>query len=256
MKKIRTIVVEDEYLNRNLITKIVQTIDSNFEIVAEAENIDIAFELINTYKPDLIFLDIKMPGGNGFELLARFEKPDFEVVFITGFDEYALHAFNFNALDYVLKPIDLEKFKITLEKVSTRIKSKLSIIHNLKEILDTYDTDNLYIKKIPIHYKDKVELIDVNDIMSVNADFGCTVFKTINNGNFITSKQLSMFEFILEQFSFFIKINKGIYVNTNYIKNYTKSHICIITLINEDAYEVSRRKKTEILTLLAIKPIF
>lgn len=250
MKKIKSIVIEDEYLNRDLITKLINRLDPNFEIVGEAENIDSGFDLITECNPDLVFLDIKMPGGNGFELLKRFEKPNFEVVFITGFDEYALQAFEYNALDYILKPIDTGKLKNTLEKVYNRISSKLPLVNNFKEILDTYNKDYTSITKIPIHYKDKVFLLDVNEILSVQTAGGYTVFKTKNLEDYMSSKQLSSFEFILDNCQNFRRLNKSVYINLNNIKNYSKGLICEITLTDGSVFEVSRRKKTEILALL------
>ncbi len=250
MMKIRTLIIDDEYLNRDLISKLIQRTSANFEVIGEAENIDDAFDLIIERNPDLIFLDIKMPGGNGFELLKRFENPAFEVVFITGFDEYALQAFEFNALDYVLKPVDTIKLKVTLNKVYNRITSKLSIINNFKEILDIYNTNNYLISKIPIHYKDKVELIEIKEILSIEADAGYTIFKISNDSEYTSAKQFSCFEFIIEKFPNFIKINKGTYINLNFLKNYSKGESCLIQLKNEHYYEVSRRKKTEILSFL------
>jgi len=250
--KIRTIVIDDEYLNREVISILVKNANVNFEIVGQAENIDEAYRLISECKPDLIFLDIKMPGGNGFELLSRFDNPNFEVVFITGFDEYALQAFNFNALDYVLKPIDTDKLKNTLRKVYTRINSKISIDNNLKDVLAMYSVDNHFISKIPVHCHDKVELLEIANILSIKAVEGCTVFKILNSNELVSSKQFSSFEFLLGKFSYFIKIAKGVYINVNYIKNYSKGTECTITMKNNDTYEVSRRKKSEILSLLEL----
>jgi two-component system LytT family response regulator len=248
--KVRTIIIDDEYSSRDLIVKLIQKLNINFEIIGTAENIDMGFDIISKEQPDLVFLDIKMPGGNGFQLLNRFEKPNFEVVFITGFDEYALQAFAFNALDYVLKPIDTTKLNITLNKVYERITSKLSIVNNFREIINIYNVDNHLISKIPVHHNDKVELLDIKEIISVEANEGCTVFRVSNNSEFVSSKQLSTFEFIFDKYSFFVRINKSTYVNTDFIRNYSKGSDCFIQMKNNQYYEVSRRKKTEILKIL------
>lgn len=250
MMRIKTLVIDDEYLNRDLIIKLIQKLNNNFDIIGDAENIDDAFDLIQKHNPDLIFLDIKMPGGSGFDLLSRFKDVNFEVVFVTGFDEYAIQAFEFNALDYVLKPIDTIKLKATLDKVFYRISSKLSIVNNFKEILSVYNPDSHFISKIPIHKNDIVELIDVSEIVSIEANEGYTIFKTFSKGNYTSAKQLSSFEFIIEKNKSFVKINKGVFINLNYLESYSKSNFCIIKLKNDDLYEVSRRKKTEILSIL------
>lgn len=252
MNKIRTIVVDDEYLNRDLVRQLIESIDLNFEIVADAENIDVAFDIINKYNPDVIFLDIKMPDGTGFDLLKKFKDPKFEVIFITGFDEYAIKAFEFNALDYVLKPIDMDKLKITLQRVFKRISEK-KINGNIYNILDSYNNDYSKINKIPIHLNDKVFLLDIDKIISIRSDRGYTFFKTTDGVEFLSSKQLNSFEFIFNNDRKFCRINKSIYVNLLFIKSYSKGNICEITLVDNSAFEVSRRKKTEILALLELK---
>lgn len=250
MNKINAIVIDDESLNRDLITKLILKTNNNFNIIACAEDISLAYNLINEYRPDVIFLDIKMPMGSGFDLLKRFDNPEFEVVFVTGFDKYAIKAFDFNALDYILKPIDVSKLRVTLEKVQKRIFDKLYLPNNLKEILSSCDEAGFIITKIPIHDKDKVLLIDLKDVISIEADFGYTKFIMIDSKYYVSAKQLSSFEFIIDSHNNFIKINKGLYINANFIKNYSKGVICIINMINNSSYEVSRRKKGEILSLL------
>ncbi len=120
MNKIRTVVVDDEYFNRGLITMLIGNMSERFEIVGEAENLRDGYKMVERLNPDVVFLDIKMPDGSGFELLRMFDRLSFEVVFVTGFDDFTLKAFEFNALDYILKPIDLDKFKQTLDKIEYR----------------------------------------------------------------------------------------------------------------------------------------
>jgi two-component system LytT family response regulator len=250
MKWINSIVVDDEYLNRELITSLIESADINFKVIAKASNIDMAFDLIKEHKPDVIFLDIKMPNGSGFDLLRRFEKYDFEVVFITGYDEYAIQAFDFNALDYILKPIDSDKLIRTLKKVIDRLNDKVLIKFDFKELIDSYNVESNEINKIPIHANNKVFLLNVNDIISLTTVNGYSIFKTINNEEWVSSKQFSSFEFIFDSNIFFCKINKGIYININFIKSYSKGKFCEVTMKDSSIYGISRRKKAEILKIL------
>lgn len=253
MIRIRAVVIDDEFYNRDLISKLILNTNSNFEIVGIAENIEEGFELINLKNPDVIFLDIKMPEGSGFDLLRKFENPNFEVVFVTGFDEYAIKAFNFNALDYVLKPIDTTKLKLTLDKVQNRVYNRHLLSGSINQVIQSYNANNT-ISKIPVHFNDKVFLLDVNDIISIQSEDGYTSFYCCSNLNkFTSSKQLSDYEFIIIDYHNFIKLNKSVYINLNYVKNYTKGLICMVTLTNDVVFEVSRRKKTEILELLDLK---
>lgn len=250
MNKINALVIDDEFANRDLIAQLIVKINENFNILGTAESADVAYTLINEIKPDLIFLDIKMPGGSGFDLLKKFKNPEFEVVFITGFDEYAIQAFEFNALDYVLKPIDTTKLGATLDKVHYRITNKLSVPKNLLQIVSGYDAANSTIAKIPIHYMDKVILLDIKEIISIQSDEGYTTFTMQNSEQYISSKQLATFEFIIDPHKQFIRINKGAYINLNYLKSYSKGQICIVEMVNGMSFEVSRRRKSEILGIL------
>jgi two-component system LytT family response regulator len=250
MKLIRAVVIDDEFYNRDLIMKLVLKISENFEIIGIAENIEEGFELINLLKPDVVFLDIKMPGGSGFDLLRKFENPDFEIVFITGFDEYAIKAFDFNALDYILKPIDTSKLKSTLNKVSARVYNKQLLSGNIKQALQSYNTNNI-ISKIPVHFQDKVYLLDIDQIISIQTEDGYTSFKACSHANkLISSKQLSDFAFIIDDYLNFLKLSKSVYINLNYLKSYSKGRTCEIMLSDGSIFEVSRRKKTEILGVL------
>lgn len=247
---INSIIIDDEAFNRELIRDFIQRLNPAFHIIGEADNIDSGYEVIRRLKPDLVFLDIKMPGGSGFDLLARFESNEFEVIFVTGFDEYAIKAFEFNAMDYVLKPIDQSKFRHTLQQVKQRFDNKLSNLQRLRDILRAYDRKDAVITKIPLHKGHEVILLDVDKLMYVQVDDGYTVFVTKEEERFLSSRKLSEFEFILDAYDHFVQINKGIYINLRYVKSYTKGEACIIKLSNDAAFEVSRRKKTEILALL------
>ncbi len=132
---------------------------------------------------------------------------------------------------------------------------QLSITDNLKEITKLYHVNSSELSKIPIHVKDKVFLLTINDIISIKSENGYTEFKDIQSNNYLSSKILSDFEFIFDAIPHFIRLHKSIYINSNYVKHYTKGQICIITLIDETSFEVSRRKKTEILALLDKKMV-
>ncbi|MBL7936258.1 MAG: response regulator [Bacteroidia bacterium] len=247
---INAIIIDDERFNRELICDFILKLNPAFHIIGETDNIISGYELIKRLKPDLIFLDIKMPKGNGFELLEKFDSYDFEVVFITGFDQYAIKAFEFNAMDYVLKPIDQSKFSQTLHKVKARFDNKFSNVNNLKSVIKSYDRKEFVITKIPIHHKHEVILLSIDEMIYIKAEEGCTVFFTTSNKRYISSRKLNEFEFIVDTYINFVQINKGVYINLNFIKSYSKGAVCIVKMLNDTTFEVSRRKKTEILAIL------
>lgn len=251
MHKIKAIVVDDEVANRRVIISLVQKLDPLIEIVGEAGSLADAYGLIKDLKPDLVFLDIKMPDGTGFELLEKFENIEFEIVFISGFDSYALKAFDFNALDYVLKPINPKKFETVLNKVQAKISSKNLKPEQFTEIVKSYDPRKTIISKIMIHDGNKVLLLNIENILSAKSEEQCTRFTMENNEKFLSSKELSDFSFILEQHPFMVRVSKNTFINVNYIKYYSKGSTCIITMKDETEVEVPRRKKTEILQILS-----
>lgn len=251
MKKIKAVIVDDEVSNLNFITDLISELNPCFDIIGQAHNVKSGFDLITEMKPEVVFLDIKMPDGSGFTLLEMFSEITFEVVFISGFDEYALKAFEFNAMDYVLKPIDAEKFSKTLKKVHSNIESKGIQPEELKLMLRSYDLNQLIITKIPVHAGKNVFLLTVEEIVYVKSEAGCTEFKIGSDKKYTSAKQLSDFEFILENHPYMVRVNKGTYINLNHILSYSKGMTCFVTLKDKTVIEISRRKKGEILELLA-----
>src|SRR5687768_7139768 len=121
MSDIRTVVVDDEYFNRELIKLLVSRASPDIIISGEAGNLKEAVILINAVDPDVVFLDIKMPDGSGFDLLKRFPNQRFKAIFVTGFDDFVIKAIEAKAFDYILKPIDTDKFQSTVEKVRLQV---------------------------------------------------------------------------------------------------------------------------------------
>jgi two-component system LytT family response regulator len=250
MTEIKTLIIDDEFSNRNLVKSLVIKLEPEYRFVGEASSAEQGFHLIKELQPNLVLLDIKMPGENGFDLLKRFDPPPFEVVFITGFDEYAMQAFECHALDYILKPIDQNKFEKAMGKVRQRLGNSLSNLDNLKRILGSYQSDEAMITRIPVHHKSTVVLLDMNELAYIKSDNGCTIFMTLRNEEYISAKKLAEYSFIIQRFPHFIHINRGTYINLNSIKSYSKGVDCFITLKNDEVFEISRRKKAEILAVL------
>lgn len=252
MSTITAIVIDDEDHNRSLLKTLLKKHCSSIEVICEATNADDAFEKINTKKPQLVFLDIRMPGKSGFDLLKQFTEIDFEVIFISAFDEYAITAFDFNALGYILKPIDYRKLVKSVERsVSKIVHNQLNsnILHFTKTISDKNDLIN----KISVHHNDKVVFVNISEIVSIEAHGNICELKLLDNKNYYSSKELKLFEAMLENLGNFIRISRSSIINVDYINSYSKGDICSIELSNGTIYEVSRRKKAEVLSKIRIK---
>ena len=246
---IPTLIIDDEENNRNVLSTLLKKYCPEISIIDEAGNADEAFLKINKYHPKLIFLDIKMPQKSGFDLLKMFPVINFEVVFVTAFDHYAIHAFEFNAVAYILKPINYTKLIKAVEKVSKWVKANENnnlMLHFVKTLSDT----NELMGKFSVHHNGKVVFINVSDISFIETKDNNTTLNLHDGSHYYSSKDLIAFETILRESQNFIRINKNIIINSNSIKSYSKGETCMIDMKTGQTFEVSRRRKSEILKKL------
>jgi two-component system LytT family response regulator len=248
--KIRTILVDDEADSRGVLRNLIGNYCANIELVGEASNIETAYDLINDLKPDLVLLDIQMPGGNGFSLLKKFKEIPFKVIFITGYDQYALEAIKFSALHYLLKPVEVSDL---VEAISRAERSILSKENNAELIRNAINNIENVEKKIAIHLRDQVHLLGLSTITHFEGASNYTTIYSVDNKKYSSSKNLGEYEELLENNSSFLRISKSIIINVNHIKNYSKGDQCEIELPNGIIVEVSRRKKQEMLEKLKLK---
>jgi two-component system LytT family response regulator len=250
MNKLKGIVIDDEKNGRDVIKTLVNTYCTDINIVAEASNITEAYASINEFNPDFVLLDIQMPGGNGFELLKKFEKINFDIVFITSYDKYAINAFKFSAIDYLLKPVEIDDLVHAIDK----IKQKRLI--NEKESADKYSyflnnvSNDDKLRNISLQKGDKVYYLKLTDILYLEAESNYTRIVTINNETFVQSKTLKYYEDLFQDSTLFIRISRSYIINIAHIKSYSKSEPCMLSLRNGFEIEISRRKKTELIALM------
>jgi two-component system, LytTR family, response regulator len=248
--KLRAIIVDDEKDGRKVIQRLVENFCKNVEIIGEASNVEEASRLITETHPDFIFLDIQMPGGDGFELLKKFKPINFEVVFVTSFDKYAIQAIKFSAVDYLLKPVDIEELISTISRVEERIQKKsMSHKDGMVHLLNNLNQDALDMH-IALQKSDKVRYVKVSNIAVIEADSNYSRIYLHNNENFLHSKTLKYFEELLTDKKIFFRATKSHLVNLQYVHEYSKSEPCVLTLTNQFSVEISRRKKGELLSLM------
>jgi two-component system LytT family response regulator len=251
MKKIKSIVIDDELANVNVISSMLAKHCPAIEVCACANSALDGYKLIVELNPELVFLDIKMPGKSGFELLKMFEDIAFHVIFISAFDQYAIQAFEFNAIDYILKPIDHTKLVRSVEKVERQIKNKDN--SNVVHFIHSLDEKSQLVKSISLHQHEKVQIVELRHICFVHAARGYSEIVTEDNQKLLSAKSLSDYEELLAPFPHFLRVNKSMIINVHYVKEYTKGKDCLITVKNSvQEIEVSRRKKTEIIRYLKV----
>jgi two-component system LytT family response regulator len=249
--KLTAIVIEDEYKIREMFIDLLKKHCLEIEVVGEAGNITDGYELIVSRKPDVVFLDIEMPKGNGFDLLSKFEKIPFEVIFVSSYEHYAIKALRLSALDFLLKPIMIED----LLDITNRIKQSIALKESafkyslLKDNLKRNDDS----RQLVLNTKTKIECVSLNQIMYLKAELNYTSIFIANQNRLVVSKTLKEFEEMLcEENNSFIRIHKTYIVNTNYIKTIERGEEFFIRLKDDTRLEVSRRKKIVLMNKLNV----
>jgi two-component system LytT family response regulator len=248
-KTFTAIIVDDEKNSREVLSKLILKRHPEISILGEASNVEDAFDLCNTLKPQLVFLDIQMPRANGFNLLKKFDEVPFETIFVTSFDQYAITAIKFNALDYLLKPVEIKDLSFAINKALKNISQKSNQHAQIVNLLHNLETD-IENRKIAIHSGEKVKILSAQNVVFIEGE-GRYCHLTMNTGEtFVTAKILKDFEDYFGAKSTFIRISKTFIINASHIKEYSKGEPFIIRMINDQIFEVARRKKPEVLDRL------
>ncbi len=203
---------------------------------------------IKSTKPDLLFLDIEMPWMNGFELLEYLSPIDFEVIFVTAYDSYAVNAFKVNAVDYLMKPIDREDLKAAVAKVKEKLMSKNSGNDKIHLLLDQYFSSKSQ-KKIVFPEKDRQKFVDPNDIISVKAESNYSQVMLVNDSPLTLSITLKSIEEKLEGLGF-MRVHHSYLVNMDKVSQYVKSDGGYLIMSDNSMIPISRSKKSELKTFL------
>ena len=243
---LNTIIVDDEEFARSSLYFLLQQNCENVNIIGIAKSVNEAKTLLNLHNVDLIFLDIAMPGENGFELIPYVQNTNASVIFTTAYDQYALKAIKASALDYLLKPIDIDELKEAVDKAVKYInlnKAENNRNESLKNLSNNLHEGKL-IKKITLPSAQGYKLIDVDDIVHIEADSNYSVFNLVNLEKIVVSKVLKDYEEILPE-NKFLRIHKSSIVNLQYVKEYNAKNGLQVLLSNGETINVSRRRASD-----------
>ncbi len=219
----------------------------SLEIVKSSDSVDTAYEDILTHKPQLVFLDVHLNNKTCFDLLAKFKHIDFEIIFTTASDQFAIQAFKYSAIDYLLKPIEREDLLQALGKVTERLQSKTSSLR----INNLMQNTGSATKKICITDQKSMEFISVSDIVRCEADVNYTNIYLSNKEKKTASKPLKEFENMLCDFGFF-RVHQSHLINLHFIKKYDKGKGGVVHLSDGSEIEVSTRKKEEFMKAMSL----
>ncbi|HXC05083.1 MAG TPA: LytTR family DNA-binding domain-containing protein [Bacteroidia bacterium] len=245
---IRAILVDDETKGRELLGLLIRENCPNVEIVGSASNIAQAATLLETLHPDLVFLDIEMAGGSGFDFLEQQDTTSFAVIFVTANNQYAIRAFKFSAIDYLLKPVDEEELVAAVGKAESHLKNKnpQAEVDNLRLHFNALKKSST---KLALSTQSGLLFIEITEIMRCEADGKYTTCFLADGKKHLVTKNLKEFEDFLSDYNF-IRVHHSHLVNMDCIREYISGRGGYIIMNDGKNISISQRKKDEFLKRL------
>ena len=242
---IRAIIIDDDRLIREIISNTIQSYCPNVSVVAEAENVKTGVASINENEPDLILLDIKMPDGSGFDLIKHFDKPDFKVIFISGYMEYAIKGYKFGAIDYILKPIDEEELALAINRADDviRYEEKMQFKRMEGNIKALNKSDKIILKT-----SDHIHLINTANIIRIEADGNYSTFYIDDGRKVIVSRAIKEWEESLIDKGFH-RVHKSHLINIHKLTYFDKTDSGDVIMDDGSIVPVASRKKEMLMNL-------
>lgn len=241
------LIVDDEKRARESIMQIIQLYCPEINQLAEADSVTTAIQSIRQNRPDILFLDIRLGEGTGFDVLKAVEDMALNVVVTTAYDEYAVQAFKYAAIDYLLKPVDPDELMDAVKKAQQKLNNSM-LKERINLFLQTMDTQQTGLKRISLTTNENIHIVNIEDIIYCEADRNYTTFHLLGNRKIIVSKNLLEYENLLPD-SYFIRTHQSYLVNLNHIIRYEKSDNFLVS-VDEQKIPVSIRKKDSLIQFL------
>ncbi len=239
----KALLVDDEVNNLESLHFMLQHDCEGVEVTGKAANAVQARDWLAQHTADVIFLDINMPGENGFQFLSSLVTQNFKVVFVTAYNEYAIQAIKASALDYIVKPVNIDELQTAVEKVKRSLSSPVAAEQNrqlLEHLLQSVNKKTPP-KKIALPQLGGISFIEVDDMVSLQADSNYTIIHMNNMQKLVISKTLKDFEELLDQTQF-ARIHKSYIVNLRYIKEYSTTDGGVVKMTDGNQWSISRRQ--------------
>ena len=244
---IKGIIIDDEPYCSEILAALLESDCPEVEITGICNNAKDALIAIRQHSPDLVFLDVEMPKMNGFEMLEQLPAINFHLIFTTSYDQYALKAIRFSAIDYLLKPIDREELKKAVDKVKERIQTPIP--QQLEILMQKLKHSSIQINKIALPTMEGLQMIPVETIISCESDDNYTILQLKSKKKILVTRSLKEMEEILEQHSF-IRVHRYYIVNLNEIEKYIKGEGGYLVMSDGTSIDVARNKKEVLLKKL------
>lgn len=248
----KALIVDDEFQSRSILQQMMQRYFPEINLVGQASSVAEGLFGIKEYHPDILFLDIQMRGETGFDLLNRLPAINFSLIFTTAFDKYAIRAFRFNAIDYLLKPIVADELIEAINRVKKASSTSIASRTQLDQLyLDIQNPEKIH-DKIAIPTPEGFMIIPINEIVYCHADSNYTEFYLTDKRKLLSSYTLKQYDEILTKQSFF-RAHRSYLINLGHIKMYRRGEGGEIVMSNNHEIELSRARKDEFLRVLNIR---
>jgi two-component system, LytTR family, response regulator len=247
---LKCIVIDDEFKSRESLKALIEKFCENITVSAVCQNGEEAMAAIEEVRPDIIFLDIQLQRETGFDILERLSKIEFEIIFTTAYSEFAIKAFKFSAIDYLLKPIDINDLKAAIEKARKRIVG--NIAERIAQLGENLKTQNFKNSRLALPSSDGLVFINVDEIVYCEATGNYTNIYLSDDRKFLVSRTLKEYEDLLEDQDFF-RIHNSFLINLQCLKKYIRGEGGQVVLANDKTLDVSKAKKKSFLEKIKMK---
>jgi len=243
---IKAIIIDDIEQARTTFKKDLEVYAPDVEVIGEANGVVEGAKLLKTITPDILFLDIQMQDGSGFDLIDILNDIPFKIIFITASDAYAIKAFRYAAIDYLLKPVDPDELISAMDKFRKNRINENEKYQLLNDSLKNYSKPN---EKLALHSQDKIHIVSICDILRCESSVNYTEFHFVNAKKLLVSKTLKEFEDLLSESGFY-RVHQSHLINTKFIKEYVKIEGGHLIMTDGSMIPVSTRKRPEVMKML------
>ncbi|HXB92969.1 MAG TPA: LytTR family DNA-binding domain-containing protein [Puia sp.] len=245
---IRTVVVDDEIDSIQVLERLLENACPNIEVIGKADGVESALQLIKLSRPDLVFLDIEMTQGNAFDLLNQLQPFNFQVIFVTAFDNYAIRAFKYSAVDYLLKPVDADDLRKAVDRATARFSEK-NVVEQMKVLLENVGTGQLAQQKMAVPTMTGLIFVAVRDIVRLEAKGSYTNICLSDKEQIMATRNIRDYEDLLPD-TIFYRVHNSHIINLQKIRKYQKGRGGYITMEDGSSIEVATRRREEFLQRL------
>lgn len=246
---LKALIVDDEFAARDNLKSLLGMCCPDLQIIGMSENVSDAVLKIKELHPDIVFLDVEMPRYAGYEIVKFIDDINFHIIFVTAYDKYAIKAFQLNAIDYLLKPVDRHLLKEAVQKVVVKLKEKQAAESYTSLLQTIQEKEN---KTIVLNELNKRSIVALNDIIAIEAQGAYSHIHLLNGGTKIISKNIGHYEELLEDEPKFYRTHKSWLINTEKILSYSIANLTL-ELQKDVKAKLSRLKKTEFEQLIKEK---